>query len=240
MISTAVCVVRPSKADHAVVEQGVSVLARATRAVFSRVYQRGEDGARTKREVCADMGLLARHYSGCRADAIAAVKGWRERLREQRIHLRTCLASLEARREKDWETRETRRRNAVATRKAETRLARVEEELRGRPRHCFGGRKLLRQGRLSEWRRRRDGNALFAGEARQGVRERGREVGSRDRAAGGQAPRGTSPRRARRRAVRLEGRGGPSGLRRGARAALLAYQAVGERESRARRHVRGA
>ena len=132
--------------------------------MFSRVYQRGEDGARTKREVCAEMGLLVRHYSGCRADAIAAVKGWRERLKEQRIHLRTCLAALEARREKDWEKRETRRRNAVATRKAETRLARVEEELRGRPRHCFGGRKLLRQGRLAEWRRRRDGNALFAGE----------------------------------------------------------------------------
>ena len=165
MISTAVCVVRPPKADHGVVEQGVSVLARATRVVFSRVYQRGEDGARTKREVCAEMGLLARHYSGCRADAIAAVKGWRERLKEQRIHLRACLDRLEARREKDWEKRETRRRNAVATRKAETRLARVEEELRGRPRHCFGGRRLLRQGRLAAWRRRRDGNALFAGEA---------------------------------------------------------------------------
>ena len=164
MISTAICVVRPPKADHAVIEQGISVLARATRAVFSRVYQRGEDGARTKREVCADMGLLARHYSGCRADAVAAVKGWRNRLEEQRIHLRTCLAALEARREKDWEKRETRRRNAVATRKVETRLSRVEKELRGRPRHCFGGRKLLRQGRLSEWRQRRDGNALFAGE----------------------------------------------------------------------------
>ena len=111
------------------------------------------------------MGLLARHYSGCRADAIAAVRGWRERLNEQRIHLRTRLAALEARREKDWKKPETRRRSAVATRKAETRLARVEAELRGLPRHCFGGRKLLRQGRLGQWRARRAGNALFVGES---------------------------------------------------------------------------
>ncbi len=39
-----------------------------------------------------------------------------------------------------------------------------ETELRGPARHCFGGRKLLRQGRVAEWRRRRAGNALFAGE----------------------------------------------------------------------------
>ena len=165
MISTAVCVVRPPKEDLTVLERGISILSRATRMVFSRVYQRGEDAARTKREVCATMGLLARHYSGCRADAIGAVRGWRERLKEQRIHLRTRLAALEAKREKDWEKPETRRRNAVATRKAETRLASVEAELIGAPRHCFGGRKLLRQDRLGQWRARRAGNALFAGES---------------------------------------------------------------------------
>ena len=57
-----------------------------------------------------------------------------------------------------------RRRNAVATRKAEARLARVEKELAGPPGHCFGGRERLRKGRLSEWRKRRGGNAVFAGE----------------------------------------------------------------------------
>ena len=110
------------------------------------------------------MGLLARHGSGCRANAIAAVKGWRERLKEERIHLRTRLAALEANRDRDREKPQTRRRYAVATRKAETRLARVQQELRGQPRHCFGGRRLLRQGRLGPWRARRAGNALFAGE----------------------------------------------------------------------------
>ena len=41
----------------------------------------------------------------------------------------------------------------------------MEKELEGKPSHCFGGRKLLRQGRLKEWKKRRDGNALFAGES---------------------------------------------------------------------------
>ena len=87
------------------------------------------------------------------------------RTREKTEHrLRARLAHLAAKREKDYEKATTKRRNAAATRKAETRLAQVEAELRGVPRHCFGGRKLLRPGRLGEWRRRRAGNALFAGE----------------------------------------------------------------------------
>ena len=164
MISTAVCIVRPPKADLNVLSQGIDVLARATRMVFARVYQQVHDAARTKREVCGQMGMLARHYSGCRSDAIGAVKGWREGLKEQRTNVRNRLVALEANREKDYEHPSKRRRNATATRKAETRLAQVEAELQGKPRHCFGGRKLLRQGKLGEWRRRRAGNALFAGE----------------------------------------------------------------------------
>ena len=164
MISTCVCVVRPPKAEFGVLSQGIEVLARATRMVFARVYQQGEDAAQTKREVCRELGLLVRHYSGCRADAIGAVRGWREGCKDQRSHLRSRLAHLGARREKDYETPGKRRRNAGATRKAHTRLARVEAELVGTPRHCFGGRKLLRQGKLGEWRERRAGNALFAGE----------------------------------------------------------------------------
>ena len=50
------------------------------------------------------MGMLARHYSGYRADAPGAVKGWRERLKGQRTHLGTRLANLDANREKDYET----------------------------------------------------------------------------------------------------------------------------------------
>ena len=164
MITTAVCVVRPPKVDFEALSEGIGVLARATRSVFARVFQRGEKEADVKRDVAAREGLLARHYSGCRADAQAAAHGWKEGLLDARLRLRNRLAQLEARREGDWRRPATRRRNAVATRKAETRLARVEKELRGRPRHCFGGRDLLRKGRLGGWRRRRDGNALFAGE----------------------------------------------------------------------------
>ena len=56
MISTSVCVVRPPKADLDRVARGVGILSRATRKVFSRVFQRGGDAAQTKREVCAEEG----------------------------------------------------------------------------------------------------------------------------------------------------------------------------------------
>ena len=52
----------------------------------------------------------------------------------------------------------------MARRKVETAIARLCRELRGRPRWCFGGRRLLRRGCLAEWRRRRDSVALFCGE----------------------------------------------------------------------------
>ncbi len=151
MISTSVCAVRPPKADLDRVARGVGILARATRKVFSRVFQRGGDAAQTKREVCAEEGLLVRHDSGCRADAIAAARGWRERLHEERARLRARLGALERKRDADWKRPSKRRRNAVATRKAEVRLARVETELAGPPRHCLGGRGRLRKGKLSEW-----------------------------------------------------------------------------------------
>ena len=162
--NTSVCVVRPPEADLQALKQGLAILAQATREVFARVYQKGDDAAKVKREVCARHGLLSRHYSGCRADAMAAVKGWRERLKEEHNYLKARLVQLEARREKDNEKPSTKRRNAIATRKAQTRLARVEKELQGKPRHCFGGRKLLRQGKVEEWQARRNGNALFVGE----------------------------------------------------------------------------
>ena len=117
----------------------------------------------------ADLARLAGGHAGAallgvRADAQASARGWKERLQEEIQRLRHRLSQLEARREKDWRQPARRCRNEVATRKAETRLARVEKELRGRPRHCFGGRDLLRKGGLGEWRRKRDANALFAGE----------------------------------------------------------------------------
>ena len=74
MISTCVCVVLPPKADLDVFSLGLEVLARAMPMVFAPVYRQGEDAARTKREVCAALGLLDRHYPRCRADAIAAAK----------------------------------------------------------------------------------------------------------------------------------------------------------------------
>ena len=139
MILTAVCVVRPPKVDLETLSEGIGVLARAKRSVFARVFQCGEKEADVNRDVVEREGILARHYSGCRADAQAAAHGWKDGLPDARERLRNRLAQLEARPERDWRRQVARCRNAVATRKAETRLARVEGELQGRPRHCSGG-----------------------------------------------------------------------------------------------------
>ena len=196
MISTSVCIVRPAKTDVDVLTQGLNVLARATRMVFARVYQHGHDSAKVKREVCSSTGLLVRHYSGCRADAIAAVRGWRERLKEQRVHLCSRLVQLEARRENDYKTPGKRRRNAVATRKAVTRLTRVEAEFRGQASALLRGPKAPPAGEArrvasaSRWQRpicRRD---------RQGVRERSRTLGPADSSPRAEAPTWASSRRA--------------------------------------------
>ena len=112
----------------------------------------------------ARFGLLARHWSGCWADARAAAKSWREGGKTATGNLSDRLEQLRNRRAKDAATPHRKRRNAVATRKAETALSRLLKELKGLPRWCFGGRRLLRRGRIREWRRRRDSNALFCGE----------------------------------------------------------------------------
>ena len=87
--------------------------------------------------------------------------------------LATRLAALEERWPDDSLNPQKKRRNAVARRKAETAIARLRSELNGPPRWCFGGRRLLRRGRLREWRRRRDSGALFCGET---GRKQGNEV----------------------------------------------------------------
>ena len=164
MTTTFVTVIRPPKTDLVLLTRVVGVLARATRTTFNWLYQKRLPQADVKRDVCARFRLLARHWSGCRALSQAAARSWREGGRDRLYTLRDRLLALEERWPKDSESPDKKRRNAVARRKAETAIARIEKELRGQPRWCFGGRRLLRQGRLRQWRRCRDGVALFCGE----------------------------------------------------------------------------
>ena len=164
MTTTLVVVVRPPKADLDVLASAVGVFARAARTTFSWLYQQGRGAAEVKRAVCARFGILARHWSGCRAVSQAAARSWREGGAERLRMLEQRIQALDARWPKDAECPSRKRRNAVARRKAEVAAARVHKELAGVPRWCFGGRRLLRRGRLRKWRRRRDSQALFCGE----------------------------------------------------------------------------
>ena len=164
MTTTFVAVLRPSKEDVAVLAEAVGLLARATRTTFVWLYQKRLSAAEVKREVCAQFCILTRHWSGCWAESRAAAESC-ARGGNERLHtLETRLAKLEDRWPADSLNPRKKRRNAVGRRKAETAIARLRSELKGLPRCCFGGRWLLRRGRLQEWRRRRDSNALFCGE----------------------------------------------------------------------------
>lgn len=164
MTTTFVAVVRPPKDDFECLVEAVRVLACATRTTFAWLFQKQRPAAEVKRAVTARFGILARHWSGCRAASRAAAKSWRQGGKDLLDTLATRLARLKERWPQDCIHPGKKRRNAVAQHKAETAIARVSKELEGVPRWCFGGRRLLRRGRLREWRRRRDSEALFCGE----------------------------------------------------------------------------
>ena len=164
MKTTFVTVVRPPKADLVVLRSAVGFMARATRVTFSWIYRHGRSPAHVKRTLLARFGLLARHWSGCWAEARGAAESWREGGDAAVDRLTVRLEELRNRWFKDALKPQKKRRNAIATRKAETALTQTLGELKGRPRWCFGGRRLLRQGRIREWRRRRDSAAVFCGE----------------------------------------------------------------------------
>ena len=92
MTTTFVTVVRPPKADFEALSSAVAVLARGARATFRRLFQLGRPPAEVKREVCFELGILARHWSGCRVTAIQSLRSWREGGRER---LRTLEHRLE-------------------------------------------------------------------------------------------------------------------------------------------------
>ena len=78
MTTTFVTVVRPPREDLKVLASAVAVLARAARTTFCWIYQKGLKPAHVKRAVCARFGILARHWSGCRAVAQQSAGSWRE------------------------------------------------------------------------------------------------------------------------------------------------------------------
>ena len=164
MMTTCVTVVRPPKKDMPVLRRAVSIFVCATRTTFSWLCQKDRPEAEVKRGVCAKFELVVRHWSGCRATAKAAEKAWRNGGLERLRMLGMRLQRLEGLWPKDSLTPDKKRRNAVARRKTETSIASLSKQLEGRPRWCFGGRDLLRRGRLREWRRQRDSEALFCGE----------------------------------------------------------------------------
>ena len=171
MRTTYTTVVRPPKADWLILQSAFALLGWATRTTFVWMFQRGWNPAYVKRRISSDFGIVVRLWSGCRALAVGAAKAWCEGGKDRLARLRDRLRALEKSKEKDDLYPKRRRRNARGQRKTRAAIVALEKELAGSPRHCFGGRKLLRRNNLGEWRRRRDSEALFVG-------ERGRVVGN--------------------------------------------------------------
>ena len=166
MKTTVVCVVRPPKPDRELLDRYAATFGHATRWTFSQLYVRRRGAAEIKREAIARLGLHGRIWNGCRAETKAAAEGWRAGLVEERRRVRRRLGVLDARWERDARRPGRKKRNAVARRKAETRLARIEKDLeRGIPRVCFGGRGLLRERRVRAWRAARASMVFLPGES---------------------------------------------------------------------------
>ena len=176
MRTTGVCTVRLDEATHALLDPLVAEVARATRKLFHRMYQPAQpaEPRDALRSIMAEGRLRKRHVNGALLEARGVARSWREGLAERIARIEDRIAALEAaiedgaKREKEGEAPRggrRRARDAQALHKARVRLGRARPEAAGRPGRCFGGRKLRRQGRLREWRAKRDGTCVLAGEA---------------------------------------------------------------------------
>lgn len=153
-----------------------SILASARHFCFREIYIHDRFLKDVKREAIARFGISARHFNGIRFDLGQAVAIWRGAVAHQisstsnrikALRMRISLLSLQAKKAKNPAQREKLRlavhgkRRHLAT--IEASLARLKIERTGKPKICFGGRSLLRDGDFAGWRAKRASSILLVG-----------------------------------------------------------------------------
>ena len=162
------------------------VLAPARHWCFREIHVRGRPTKDVKREALALFGITARHFNGLRFELDQAVQAWRGSVRYRISQVRDRIDAVEARIERLDKQVQTAKSDAN---QAKLRLSRrgkrrhldrlqashvrLQAELLGKPRVCFGGRKLLRDGDVAGWKAARASSFTL--------------VGSKDETAGNQS-----------------------------------------------------
>ena len=171
------CTVIDDPAADSVLWPYGEVMARARHWCFKQICVLGRRVAEVKAEALRKFGITARQFNGIRFELDQAVKGWRGTLE---FRIRGLKDSIEAtseriaRLERQMDKAGTERRRAslrfrqVGKKQRldvlRGRLAVAERELAaGRPEVCFGGRALLRDGAIDDWRCRRTSRIFLVG-----------------------------------------------------------------------------
>lgn len=176
-MSRTFCTVIEDPAANAVLWPYGEITARARHWVFKQIHVLGRRVAGVKTEALLKFGITARQFNGIRFELDQAVNGWRGTMEYRIQQLNDAIEATEeriARFDRQIEKAKTERRRArlrfqqVGKKQRldvlRGRLAVEKRELaEGRPQICFGGRELLRDGAIDDWRCRRNSRIFLVG-----------------------------------------------------------------------------
>jgi len=181
MSRTFCAVIRDERADLVLAPYG-ETMADARHDAFKQIHVLHRDVAVVKKEIQRAHGLTGRQFNGVRFDLDQAVNGWDGTIKFRVQNLKDAIEATEERIAsfgRQMEKAKTEKRRASLKFKQVGKKQRLDvlrgelkvaegELLLGRPRICFGGRELLREGRLWEWHDRRNGRIFLVGAKNEG------------------------------------------------------------------------
>ena len=176
-MSRTFCTVIDDERANAVLHPYGETMAAARHWSFKQIHVLGHDVAAVKKEALRKFGLTARQFNGVRYDLDQAVNASEGTAKFQVRNLKDSIeatveriAALERQMEnaKTDKRRESLKFKQIGKKRRldvlRGRLSVAEKELAdGRPRICFGGRDLLRDGNVDEWRVKRNSRIFLVG-----------------------------------------------------------------------------
>ena len=181
-MSRTFCTVINDKQADAVLWPYAETMASARHWSFKQIHVLGRDVAEVKKAAQRKFGLTARQFNGVRFDLDQHVNAWEGTLKFQVQHLKDSIEAtvekIAALGRKMDKAKTEKRRDCLKFKQVgkkqrldilRGRLSVTEKELaEGRPRICFGGRSLLREGKTDEWRVRRNSRIFLVGSKSEG------------------------------------------------------------------------
>lgn len=144
---------------------------------FREIHIRNKELKDVKRDAISRFGITARQFNGIRFELDQEIAAWRGGLEyrqedlKDRIHATAKhIARIEKRLEDPKISKRKKRQLRFARHQKKRhlaiqkdKLAKVEKDLKGPPRICFGGRKLLRRDEIWQWQVKRSSRINLVG-----------------------------------------------------------------------------